>query len=136
MWEAYTPQNIQITVESTGSAKYISRNPMKPPTETGADSDYVLEFTMSGPGRDKVFRCAEETNYLKGDFNYNIFCGQYWQKTLTYADQGRHEEPATISQKTSASRKSQIFQVLPNTIEYGRKLQFLHRLDKLGLRLS
>lgn len=135
VWEAYTPQNIQITVESTGSAKYISRNPMKPPTETGADSDYVLEFTMSGPGRDKVFRCAQETNYLKGDFNYKKHpVASTGKKTLTYADQGRHEETSyDFSENKCIKEITDIFQGLSNTIEYGRKLQFLHRFDKLGL---
>ncbi|HEY2914562.1 MAG TPA: hypothetical protein VGK21_14460, partial [Candidatus Angelobacter sp.] len=31
VWEAYKPQDINITVQSTGSAKYLSRNPFTPP---------------------------------------------------------------------------------------------------------
>lgn len=135
VWEAYTPQSIDISVQSTGSAKYLSRNPLKPPAETGPDSDYVLEFTMSGASLDKLFHCARETNYFKGDFSYKKHpVASTGKKTLTYGDQSRHEETSyDFSENKCIKEITDIFQGLSNTIEYGRKLQFLHRFDKLGL---
>src|SRR5476651_2104537 len=62
VWEDYTPQNINITVQATGPAKYISRNPFKPPEQAGPDPDYLLEFTLSSRNQEKLFRYAREAN--------------------------------------------------------------------------
>src|SRR5438309_11540380 len=66
VWEAYTPQNVTITVQATGPAKYVSRNPFTPPDQTGADPDYLLDFTLSSRNQEKLFRDAREANYFNG----------------------------------------------------------------------
>ena len=59
VWEAYTPQEVTITVQSTGSAKYISRNPFTPP-DAGSDPDYMLDFTLSRGTRKSFFAMPEK----------------------------------------------------------------------------
>ncbi|HZD92795.1 MAG TPA: hypothetical protein VE133_00990, partial [Candidatus Sulfotelmatobacter sp.] len=56
------------------------------------------------------------------------------QKTLTYADPARHFETIyDYSENKAINEITSIFQGISNTIEHGRKLQFLRRFDKLGL---
>src|SRR5262249_51723647 len=134
LWEAYTPQEVTITLQSGGTAKYLSRNPLKPP-EAGADPDYSLDFTMSDSNSEKIFRYAKEANYFNGDFSYKKHAvSSTGKKTLTYADQVKHFETSyDYSENKAIQEITNIFAGISNTVELGRKLQFLRRFDKLGL---
>jgi hypothetical protein len=135
IWDAYTPQEITFTLQSTGPTRYVSRNPLKPPDPAATDPDYTLEFTMSEANRTRVFRDAQAANYFHGDFAYKKHAvSSTGKKTLTYADQTRHFETTyDYSENKAIDNITTIFQGISNTIEHGRKLQFLHRFDKLGL---
>jgi hypothetical protein len=135
VWEDYTPQNISITVQATGPAKYLSRNPFKPPEQAGPDPDYLLEFTLSSRNQEKLFRYAREANYFNSDFSYKKHAvASTGKKTLTYADPNRHFETSyDYSENKAIAEITNIFLGISNTIEHGRKLVFLHRFDKLGL---
>jgi hypothetical protein len=134
VWEAYKPQNINITVQSTGSAKYLSRNPFTPP-DPGSDPDYTLDFTLSARNQERLFRDAREANYFNGDFSYKKHAvATTGKKTLSYADPNRYFETSyDYSENRAIEEITNIFAGISNTIEHGRKLQFLHRFDKLGL---
>ncbi|HET6843418.1 MAG TPA: hypothetical protein VFK06_17325 [Candidatus Angelobacter sp.] len=140
-WEAVTPQYFSITVDSSGNAKYVSRGSAKPPepaTEdqaAEAEPDYVLEFTMSGAMRDKIFQLARNANYFNGNFDYTAHrVANTGKKTLGWSDSGRKFQTTyNWSDNKSVDQLTRIFEGISNTIEHGRKLQFLHRFDKLGL---
>ena len=134
MWEAYKPQNVTITVQSTGSARYISRNPFTPP-EPGADPDYTLDFTLSSRNQEKLFRDAREANYFNGDFSFKKHVvASTGKKTLTYSDPVRHFSTTyDYSDNKAIEEITNLFSGISNTIEHGRKLVYLHRFDKLGL---
>jgi hypothetical protein len=135
VWEEYKPQNVEITVRATGSAKYISRNPFTPPEQAGQDADYLLEFTISQRNQERLFRYAREANYFNGDFSYKKRAvASTGKKTLTYADRDRYFETTyDYSDNKAIQQITDIFQGISNTIECGRKLQYLRRFDKLGL---
>jgi hypothetical protein len=135
VWDSYTPQNINFTVQATGRAKYISRSPSKPPEQVDPDPDYVLEFTLSSRNQEKLFRYATEANYFNGDFSYKKHpVASTGKKTLTYADPNRYFETSyDYSENKAIAEITSIFQGISNTIEHGRKLVYLHRFDKLGL---
>jgi hypothetical protein len=135
VWEDYTPQNINITVEATGPAKYTSRNPFKPPDQAGPDPDYLLAFTLSPRNQEKLFRYAREANYFNGDFRYKKHAvASTGKKTLAYADPNRNFETTyDYSENKAIAEITSIFLGISNTIEHGRKLVYLHRFDKLGL---
>jgi len=135
VWEAYKPQDVTITVQSTGSAKYLSRNPFTPPDQTGADPDYMLDFTVSTRNQKRLFRDAREANYFNGDFSYKKHVvASTGKKTLTYSDPVRHFSTTyDYSDNKVIEEITNIFSGISNTIEHGRKLVFLHRFDKLGL---
>ena len=134
VWEAYNPQNVTITVQSTGSARYVSRNPFTPP-DPGSDPDYTLDFTLSSRNQKKLFDDARAANYFKGDFSYKKHVvASTGKKTLTYSDPVRHFSTTyDYSDNKAIEEITNLFSGISNTIEHGRKLVYLHRFDKLGL---
>jgi len=135
-WEAATPQNVTLTLESTGKAKYVSRNPKRPaPEGEDADPDYVLEFTMSPENSDRLFQLAKEANYFDGSFDYSKHrVASTGLKTVTYSDAARHfQTQYNWSENKSIEQFTRLMEGVANTIEHGRKLQFKYRFDKLGL---
>jgi hypothetical protein len=131
IWEDFTPQSVTITVSANGAAKYASRTPGK-----NDDTDeYHTEFTMSHDRCDKLFRYAQEAGYFQGDFTFKKHAvASTGKKTLTYVDASRHFNTTyDYSEHKAIQEITSIFMGLSNTIEHGRKLQFLRRFDKLGL---
>jgi hypothetical protein len=135
LWEAATPQQYTITLRSTGGARYVSSSPVRASEDRAQDPDYEIEFTMSAANRDKVFRLAQQAGYFQGDFDYKKHgMANTGKKTLTYADVSRHYQTIyNWSENTAIDQLTRLFTGVSMTIEHGRKLQFLHRFDKLGL---
>jgi hypothetical protein len=136
VWEPITPQEFTISTKTDGPASYVSRNPLKP-VAAGEEKepDYALEFTMSPANQRKIFRLAEQANYFKGDFDFKAHrMADTGKKTLTYADETRHFQTIyNYSENKAIQELTNIFLGISNTIEHGRKLEFLHKYDKLGL---
>jgi hypothetical protein len=136
-WEAATPQNFTITVDSAGKATYVSRNPTRHEegTEESNGPDEVVEFTMSDGNRDRLFGAAKKLNFFQGDYDYKQHrIANTGRKTLSYADSGRHYQTVyNWSENKEIEQLTRLFQGVSKTIEHGRKLLFLKRFDKLGL---
>jgi hypothetical protein len=135
-WEPATPQGYTVTVSETGRSKYVSRNPTKPPDENGQrDDDYTLDFTLSPAGRDRIFSLAKQAGYFNGDFAYRKHVvASTGKKTLSYADAVRQfQTHYDFSENPVIEELTSLFSGISNTIEYGRRLQFKRRFDKLGL---
>jgi hypothetical protein len=132
LWSSFTPQSVTMTVSANGAGKYSSRNPEK--TSDDVD-DFQTEFTMSPAARDKLFRYAKEANYFDGDFTFKKHVvASTGKKTLSYSDPARHFSTTyDYSENKAIQEITNILSGISNTIEHGRKLQFLHRFDKLGL---
>lgn len=131
IWEDFTPQSVTITVSANGAAKYASRTPGK-----NDDTDeFHTEFTMSHDRCDKLFHYAKEADYFQGDFTFKKHAvASTGKKTLTYVDASRHFHTTyDYSEHKAIQEITDIFMGISNTIEHGRKLQFLRRFDKLGL---
>jgi len=138
-WEAATPQAYTITVQPTGKAKYMSRNPTKPPDSNGPqDEDYELEFNMSPASSEKIFALARQAGYFNGDFDYKKHAvASTGKKTLSYADGDRRFHTIyNWSENPAIDQLTRLFGGISNTIENGRRLQFLRRFDKLGLEAA
>ena len=131
-WQDFTPQSVTITVSANGAAKYSSRDPGK----NGDEADeYQTEFTMSPARLEKLFRYAKEADYFQGDFTFKKHVvASTGKKTLTYVDASRRFNTTyDYSEHKAIQEITSIFMGVSNTIEHGRKLQFLRRFDKLGL---
>jgi hypothetical protein len=135
-WEAATPQNYTITMDANGKTLYVSRSPTRTPE--GSDEpepDYRFEFTMSAANRDRILQLAKDLNYFNGSFDFTQHkVANTGRKTLTYADPSRNFRTTyNWSENKSIEEITRIFQGISNTVEHGRKLQFMRRFDKLGL---
>lgn len=136
IWEQAVPQEYTIRTQADGPSTYVSRNPLKP-VEPGEEKepDYTLDFTMSPANQRKIFKLARQANYFNGDFEYKAHAvANTGKKTLTYADQARHFQTAyNHSENKAIQELTETFQGISTTVEFGRKLQFKHKYDKLGL---
>ena len=132
VWQDFTPQSVTITVSANGATKYSSRNPGK----NGDEADeFQTEFTISLARCDKLFRYAAEANYFQGDFTFKKHAvASTGKKTLIYVDASRHFNTTyDYSEHKAIQEITSIFMGISNTVEHGRKLQFMRRFDKLGL---
>jgi hypothetical protein len=135
LWEASTPQSYTVWVRSTGTARYVSSNPVRPAENRDADPEYSIEFTISEPNRTKVFALARQAGYFNGDFEYKKHAlANTGTKTLTYADLSRNFQTTfNWSENAAIDQLARLFSGISSTVEHGRKLAYLHRYDKLGL---
>jgi hypothetical protein len=141
VWEAATPPKYTITVDSWGRGRYVSREAAKAPEQAGHDDvpqavpDFELEFSVSPATRDLIFQLTKDADYFAGDYEYKAhrvaFTGR---KVLMYAGQGKSFQTTyNWSENKAIDRLGGLFRGISNTIEHGRKLQFLRRFDRLGL---
>ena len=128
-----------ISLSSDGHAHYEGNGRLitssKYSTDDSVPDNEQLDFTASTSTIAKVFDLAKRANYFQGEVENKkrnlAFTGK---KVLTYADR---------SQKTSATYNyssvpevqelTRIFQNLSSTLEYGRRLAYCHRHQKLAL---
>ncbi len=129
-----TPPHYSIAVEPDGKAAYRADD--APAAGAVPDQPYTLKFLLSQPTRIRIFDLALALNCFQGDFEFHgsARIANMGAKTLkcTYAD---HETQTTYNYSTNVKLQelTTIFQNISNTLEYGRRLAFLHRFDKLGL---
>ena len=126
---ATSPPHYALTVGSTGLAAYRSDQP------AGEGEPYIVKFTVSGATRDRVFQLARELNYFQGNFDYTKSrVANTGAKTLTFRG-GTRENKTTYnySQNPKIQELTNLFQNISTTLEFGRRLEHLHRYDRLGL---
>ncbi len=129
----FNPKYFGVAVESSGKAAYVSE-PLPPPEGTAGDL-FIWKFTITDPVRERIFDLAKGTDYFQGSFDSgrkNI--ANTGAKTLSFADGTRcNQTTFNYSDNASIMELARIFQEISTTMEFGRRLQFEHRFDKLGL---
>jgi len=127
------PEHFSLLVHADGRASYDSNGKL---TSTTEDKDpFHLDFVLSSSSRDRLFDLVKRANYFDGDVDTKLpniaFTGK---KTVTYQD-GQHNTHATYNY--SANPSVQAFtafcQHISETLEFGRRLQFYRRYQKLAL---
>jgi len=123
------PSHYVISVESSGKASYEAHS--QDPDET----PYRVEFRVSDSARDSLFAAARELNYFRGAFDYRkskiAFTGT---KKLEFASADQQGSTTyNWSQDVRMQRVTQFFQNLSTTLEFGRRISYLHKYDKLGM---
>lgn len=129
-WADAHPQYYSIAVDSEGRAVYTAVDDKKATGEP-----YILRFTISRPARERIFADAQTLHYFQGQFDFTrhkiAFTGS---KTLTYVDPKRHFQTTyNWSQNAGLMSLTQLFLGIANTLEGGRRLEYLRRFDRLGL---
>lgn len=126
-WQSYS-----IQVQADGKTHFDGTpNPMQ-----GGDIDPVQQdFIMSEVNRQKAFDLAKKLNYFRGDFDSHLkHIAQTGAKILLYKSaQVQGSSAYNYSQNADVQQLTQLFQGLAATLDFGRKLGWNYRFDKLGM---
>jgi hypothetical protein len=127
-WTKYS-----IAVKSDGKSHFSG---VPHPDDQYADTDPVeQDFTMWENDRQKIFELAQKLNYFQGNFDAHIkHIAQTGSKTLEYQSPQVHGSSTfNYSQDPDVQALSKIFYGIATSVDYGRKLTFQYRFDKLGM---
>ncbi len=126
------PTHYSIVVDASGHATYECA------VKTEEDSDeqtYRTEFEMTAANRDRIFEWAKEAKYFSGTIDSGnrklAFTGA---KILSYQD-GQRTATAryNYSNLEPVRQLTTLFQNVAGTLDYGRRLTYYHRYQKLAL---
>jgi hypothetical protein len=127
------PEHYSITVQSDGSARYESTGKLTPDSDAG--DPYQSDFQISDATRTRIFDLAAQANYFSGKVDTGkkklAFTGT---KKLTYTDGQKHSAAEyNFSSLPAVQQLTTLFQSMGATLEYGRRLAYFHRYQKLAL---
>jgi hypothetical protein len=127
------PERYSIAVDAQGHSRFECS------ARISADSDerenYQLEFEITPANRTRIFELAAQAHYFSGKVDSGnrklAFTGA---KKLVYRD-GERNSSATYnySNVAAVSQLTALFQRMASTLDYGRRLVYYHRYQKLAL---
>lgn len=126
------PEDYSIAIDSSGHGNYESTGT----DAEGSDPDtYRSEFELSADTRRKIFEWAQEAHYFAGNIDSGnrklAFTGA---KILSYHDTAHNNTARYDYSNVAAVRElTALFQGMASTLEYGRRLTYYHRYQKLAL---
>jgi hypothetical protein len=127
------PEHYSLRVQRDGRAHYESSGKLSPDSDN-SDS-FELDFTASPATLQKIFDLTAKAGYFQkrlDSSHKNIaFTGK---KTLSYQDAKRSGESTfNYSSQPAAQELTDFFENLSSTLEFGRRLHYDHRYQKLAL---
>lgn len=128
-----SPEHYSIRVPSIGPAHYESSGRLS--AESDVTDNFDFDFSVSSELRSKVFALAAKAGYFQKDLeahHKNIaFTGK---KMLRYSD-ASHAGESTYNYSTNAAVQdlTALFQSLSATLEFGHRLNYYRRYQKLAL---
>jgi hypothetical protein len=129
------PSHYVITVSSDGHSSYVSDGKLTAESESAPDDPWRLEFIVSQSATARTFDLAQRAHYFDGQIDSGkkklAFTGS---KTLTYKDAQKNTRASyNYSLEPSVQELTTFFQSLSTTLEFGRRLDFYLRYQKLAL---
>jgi hypothetical protein len=127
------PEHYSITVQNDGQARYESTGKLTPDSDAG--DPFQSDFQLSHDTRTRIFDLAAQAKYFSGKVDSGkknlAFTGA---KKLTYTD-GQHHSSAefNFSNVPAVQQLTVLFQSVGATLEYGRRLAYFRRYQKLAL---
>lgn len=128
-----SPEHYSISVQSDGHAHYESSG--KITVDSDERDSYQTDFVFSDANRARIFDLAAQAHYFEGKIDSGkkkiAFTGA---KKLVYKD-GAHNTSAeyNYSPVPEVQQLTSLFQNAGATLEYGRRLVYFHRYQKLAL---
>lgn len=127
------PAHYGISVSSDGHASYVSDGKLT--RDADSDEPFTVDFTMPPATLSQIFELAKKARYFEGDIDSkkkNI--ASTGEKRLSYKDAQRSTS-ATYNYSTvpAVQELTTLFQNLSSTLEYGRRIEYDHRYQKLAL---
>lgn len=127
------PSHYEIMVENDGNGTYSSNGSIDEQSE--ALDPTPLQFKLSEGVRGQIFDLAKRSHYFAGKIDSGRKdIANTGVKTLTYKD-ASHNSQATYnySPVTAVAQLTSVFQELSTTMEFGRRLVYFHKYEKLAL---
>lgn len=126
------PEHYSLAIQSDGHANYESRSKA---ASAGDPEAYLMEFTVSDATRARIFDLAARAHYFSGKLDSGnkklAFSGA---KKLGYNDgQKRFSADYNYSPQPPVQQLTTLFQSISATLEFGRRLAYDHRYQKLAL---
>jgi hypothetical protein len=126
------PTHYSIAVDASGHARYECAGTIAKDSE---EQTYRAEFEMSLGSRQKIFDWAKQVKYFAGKIDSGndklAFTGA---KVLSYQDAKRSNTARyNYSSLEPVRELTTLFQNMAGTLEYGRRLAYYHRYQKLAL---
>ena len=127
------PERYSISVQSDGRAKYECSGKISSDSED--TETYQTNFTFSDATRARVFALAAQAHYFSGKIDSGnrklAFTGT---KKLSYTDAQRNVSATyNFSPQQPVQQLTALFQAVAATMEFGRRLTYDHRYQKLAL---
>lgn len=127
------PEHYSVSVQSNGKALYECS--AKISAESDERETYRTDFYVSAATQVQIFELTARAHYFTGKIdsgNHKIaFTGA---KKLVYKDKLREITAAyNFSPQQPVQQLTTLFQGLSATLEFGRRLTYYHRYQKLGL---
>jgi hypothetical protein len=126
------PEHYSIAVDTTGRARYECTGTI---AEDSDEQTYRTEFQVSAGSREKIFDWAKQARYFSGKIDSgNHKLASTGTKLLSYQD-GQISNTAryNYSNLPAVLQLTNLFQNMAGTLEYGRRLAYFHRYQKLAL---
>ena len=126
------PEHYSIAVDARGHARYECRGKVENDAE---EEPYETEFEVSAANRQRIFEWTKQAQY----FAENVDSGNHklaftGTKQLSYQDgQGSHTARYVYSNLAPVRQLTALFQNMGGTLEYGQRLAYYHRYQKLAL---
>lgn len=126
------PDRYAISVPQSGDATYYSDGKLMEGSEA---DDFKLIFAIAPATRTRIFDLAKKAHYFANDVDSKkknmAFTGT---KVLIYND-GQKEQRAAYnySPVEAVQQLTDLFQSMSTTLEFGRRLEYYHRYQKLAL---
>lgn len=132
-WDKGLPwSDYVLTVNENGATHFKGTGN---PAESGNNDSYEQDFTMSEANLQEIFRLTKAADYFQGQFEAkqkNV--AKTGTKTLEFHDPSLNTSTTyNFSPNPNIQQLTKLFQAIAVTIDYGRKLTYQYRFDKLGM---
>jgi hypothetical protein len=126
------PEHYSMAVDADGHARFEGTGKI---TQDSEDQTYRTEFEMSAANRERIFDLAKRAQYFAGTVDAGnrkiAFTGT---KILSYQDGLRSfTAKYNYSNTPAVQQLTALFQNIAGTLEYGLRLAYYHRYQKLAL---
>jgi hypothetical protein len=126
------PEHYSIGVDAGGHAHFECTGKV---AEDSEEQTYRADFEMSAGNRERIFDWAKQAKYFAGNIDSGngklAFTGtkllSYQDGPRSYAGRYNYSNLAPVRQLT------ELFQNIAGTLEFGRRLAYYHRYQKLAL---
>lgn len=132
-FEGSNPSHYEISISTDGRATYASNGQLSQDAQPADPAP--AQFTISDNVRTQIFELAKRAKYFSGKVDSGrTNLANTGKKTLAYKD-ADHDSKATYNYSSipAVTELTSVFQNLSTTLEFGRRLAFFHKYQKLAL---